>query len=602
MQRFDPWRHPAERRICLGLLSPPSSFNIPTGNVDCVRLWCLTVSCGSAQEDVAAQPFEAVTVLALLTLLLLSRRSTPWWRSLLVVGLVVVVVPFGHALWRAVWIPCAAVCEDNDANQLRACEASWLPPLLQLQMRVALSQDAAAWGRSALAVLEKLPETHEHDCVIKQLACNHGPSVPSVVYPSLNAIYEDACVALDGNGLVGQSTVFAPTERMAGRSARCRAEPGSLLEHPIATCQPVATAMMYPCQDWRTMRSGRTRFCKQPLPMRAMHASLVHHGPLLFVEQSEAAMHPGNIGHFFRDVSFVATMLHEARRDGSMVYAPLPPDHYGQEVLGPWQRALVSTIWRPGGAHPAASLIDALRAVAAHRQDHTDNSSRSAGGGHVCGRRVQRFDNAFGVAHAQAAMDEVTQRVHAHCSKSLERNKTSVATASAHPHGGRRTLLLSFRSGPNRLTSNVDEALDHIRRTARALGLEARAVNFGQLSFCEQAMEAATALVLIGAHGADLANAFLMPGDSTLVEAVPKFAGDRGIWHTTTSSPAYGYQMAALGRRYLSVRLYDVDNASHCGSSAAWMYGSCSARINPSRLNATLEIVRRLYQDAGTFP
>lgn len=593
--------------ICLlGMGDSPRRFNIPAatlGDVDCLRLWCLTVSCSSAREDVAAQPLETVLVMvALLLLLVLSRRSRTRWCPLLAMPLVLVVMPIGHALWRTVWMPCAAVCEDNDSQCHDVCESSRLPPLLQLKRRATPSQDAAGWMRTALAVLDMQPEVHENDCVVKQLKCgNSAPSVPSVVYPSLNAIYEDACVALDAIASASQSAVFAPTERMASRSARCRAEPGNLIEQPIATCRPMATAMLFPCEDWRTIQSPRTRFCRPPLSTRPLRGSLVDPVPLLFVEQPEAATHPGNIGHFFRDVSFVASMLHKAQREGSVVYAPKPPERRGTEVLGPWQQGLVAAIWRPGGVQRADSLLDAFRkATPAQHRGHANNSSSksglSGGGVHFCGRRVQRFSNAFGVAHAHTAMEELTNRVHAHCSTSSDHERKNATTA--HSPRGRRTLLLSVRSGPDRLISNVEEALGLMRHTAHALGLEARVVNFGRLSFCEQAMQAAAAQVLIGAHGADLANAFLMPSDATLVEAVPKLAGDRGIWHTTTSIPPYGQQMAALGRRYLSVRLFDVDNASYCGSYSAWMYGSCSARISPNRLNATLAIVYRLYRDA----
>ena len=592
---IDPWRHPAERKLCL-LGGSPGKFNVAINEVDCVRLWCLTASCSSATEDVvdgAAKP-HVLVVLLLLLLLLLYRRPVPWRWAFLAMSVLVIAAPFGHALWRAVWIPCAAVCEDNDAEQLRTCESSWLPPLLQLQTRASSPPEAAAWARSALAALDQQPEPHEHDCVIKELEC-HGPKVPGVVYPALGAIYEDACVALDGNAsIIPTSIVFAPTELLSTGSARCRVEAGSHLQQPTASCQPMGTAMMHPCSDRQTMLTARTRFCAVPLPRRPMHRggrTRVDHAPLLFVEQIEALVHPGNIGHFFRDVSFVASMLQEAQHDGSVVFAPLPPQRHGSEVLGPWQQGLVAAIWRPGGAQPAGSLRDALLAAAAQSQDHSSSSRAERV---LCGRRVQRFSTTFGVAHAHAAIHEVTRRVQAHCGK-LALSSEKNTTTTPRPEQARRTLLLSLRSGPNRGISNAEEALGLMRLTARVLGLEARATDFGRLTFCEQSAEAATAQVLIGVHGADLANAFLMPSDGTLVEAVPKFDGERGIWHTTTSLPEYAKQMAALGRRYLSVRLLDVNNKSHCGSYSTWMYGGCSARINLSRLNATLEVVRRMY-------
>jgi capsular polysaccharide biosynthesis protein len=46
-----------------------------------------------------------------------------------------------------------------------------------------------------------------------------------------------------------------------------------------------------------------------------------------------------------------------------------------------------------------------------------------------------------------------------------------------------------------------------LQLAAPALGLVARVVQLGQQSFCEQVATMARAKVLIGAHGADLANA-----------------------------------------------------------------------------------------------
>jgi hypothetical protein len=60
----------------------------------------------------------------------------------------------------------------------------------------------------------------------------------------------------------------------------------------------------------------------------------------------------------------------------------------------------------------------------------------------------------------------------------------------------------------------------------------------------------------------------------------------------------YGQQMAALGRRYLSVRLLDVQDARLCSEHAVWLtqnMSACSARVNLARLNVTLSMVRQLY-------
>ena len=54
--------------------------------------------------------------------------------------------------------------------------------------------------------------------------------------------------------------------------------------------------------------------------------------------------------------------------------------------------------------------------------------------------------------------------------------------------------------------------------------------------------------------------------------------------------------MAAIGRRYMSVRLLDVNDPWRCGHERAWMYGNCSARINLVRLNATLKIIPHMYK------
>ena len=57
----------------------------------------------------------------------------------------------------------------------------------------------------------------------------------------------------------------------------------------------------------------RTRFCAQPLPIRSRRSSRIVRVPMIYVEQLEAAVHPSNLGHFFRDVSFLASMLNEVR-------------------------------------------------------------------------------------------------------------------------------------------------------------------------------------------------------------------------------------------------------------------------------------------------
>ena len=87
-----------------------------------------------------------------------------------------------------------------------------------------------------------------------------------------------------------------------------------------------------------------------------------------------------------------------------------------------------------------------------------------------------------------------------------------------------------------------------------------------------------------------------MPQDAMLVEAVPLFDGDTGIWTEPSTLPIYGQQMAAIGRRYMSVRLLDVNDPCRCGHDRSWMYGNCSARINLVRLNATLKIIRHMYK------
>ena len=597
-------------------------FCLSADAVSCVRLWCLTVPCRAALAN-GALPLALVSLLLLLLLLCVIRKRPSVVRGTLVLAAAALVAaPCGHALWRTfvAWCPSK---EAGDLVHFRACASRLLPSDSVLHSWVLPAPaDPLAWALAAEASLDRQPMPDEYDCVIKPLSCGTGaPATPVVVYPSLDAAMEDTCMAAGSDGTIDASAkAFTPSEWFRARRARCEGQEDSSLMVPIGACHPTGTAMLSPCADPRAQLHPHSRFCAAPLPSRSFdHDARTAHNrtiisvPVIFVEQKEAAIHPGNVNHFFRDMAFVATMLHEAQRQGGRhVYAPAPRSN-AAETMGAWQQGMAAVLWRPGCATHARSPEDAIRHAAdrmwntMRREEEDGNTEGGAVDGKhgnarargnvakvfFCGQRAQRYTHAISGAHGQAAVAALVREVRAGCSRAA----SNQSSGTAHPfQQQRRTLALSLRSSGQRPITNGPEALELLKHTAHTLGLQPRPVYFGRLDFCQQVAEAARAKVMIGAHGADLANAFLMPQDAMLVEAVPLFDGDTGIWTEPSTLPIYGQQMAAIGRRYMSVRLLDVNDPWRCGHERAWMYGNCSARINLVRLNATLKIIRHMYK------
>lgn len=175
-----------------------------------------------------------------------------------------------------------------------------------------------AWASDAIAALAQEPATDEHACVVQTTTCLRSSPERSVIYPHLSAIIEDACVLIRAGERVGRSsanaTAFAPIDLSAARAAHCRAAPDDLkrtgsLAHRMSACHPRGTAMLHPCAEPQSLDVPITRFCAAPLPRRPLPRGVrVHRVPLLFAELVEIQLHPENIGHFFRDLAFLAAM------------------------------------------------------------------------------------------------------------------------------------------------------------------------------------------------------------------------------------------------------------------------------------------------------
>lgn len=569
-----------------------------------MHAYCLTVQCAVAMEDARADPLAASALLMLLVGVAAAVRCTH--RRAPAIGIVAVAL----VLW---------MCSHGRLNDWRFTR---FPP-----------EEA----EHVVASLKRLPPA-EDDCIARELTCQHEHAL-MVIDVGRGIVLEDMCFAEDG---LPVSQDFAPEELSRERVESCREptlhEQAGNLHTVAASCRLLGTSVLTPCSDvaLRWQPSAGTRFCASALPRAAlgddasewgaavggatwgaaaarngnhsgeplMAAARVRRVPVLHAIFQEARIHPENLGHFYRDMSFLASLLLESHSRGLTVCAdPLPASK-----LSEWQRSVQDILFRPGlvdatdwrslarhastvrpGATHAATA-GAAPADAAHNE-HREQEHR--GQTIYCGQRVQRV-NQGGISSASSG-EFLASAVRASCG------------VPARPHAkATRTLLLSLRSG-ERATANPEDALAWLQPHARGLGLRARAVYFGRLSFCEQVREAASAAVLIGAHGADLANAFFMHADGMLLEGYPVVPGHahslfypsdgRSDWDGDL--PVYGQQFAMLGRRYAAVSIFDVVEKPRCLSMWAWMYANCSSRVDQLRLDAALAIVRALWSGRG---
>ena len=148
-----------------------------------------------------------------------------------------------------------------------------------------------------------------------------------------------------------------------------------------------------------------------------------------------------------------------------------------------------------------------------------------------------------------------------------------------------------------------------MRAFAAEMGWDLHVQPLGKLSACEQVELMSNAAVVLGVHGADIANAFFTPDDATLVEAYPVSkavnpiaklkGGAAGPWFEADTN--YAVQMERAGRRHLSVRLFDVHaRATACNPNASlstdWQYrNDCSLSISLGRLRDVLDVLAELY-------
>lgn len=113
---------------------------------------------------------------------------------------------------------------------------------------------------------------------------------------------------------------------------------------------------------------------------------------------------------------------------------------------------------------------------------------------------------------------------------------------------------------------------------------------------------ASEAAVILGAHGADLANAFFAHSDAAVVEGYPIGTdGEKGMWKERGT---FASQLERAGRRVVVARLFNVSvkagaDPLACNRDAAvssdWMYRSeCVLTMDLARLRDVLEVVREL--------
>jgi len=293
----------------------------------------------------------------------------------------------------------------------------------------------------------------------------------------------------------------------------------------------------------------------------------------------EASIHADNINHYSRDLLFLTSIARHARALGWRVFAERPPAERRNE----WVRGTLGALEAAGLIEPeGADVFDAQ-----HQHHHPHHAAKSASA--FCIARAAKI--AYEGLASPQDVDELGCLVRAAC--------------GVRPAAKRTLLYVKRKDGGTRAVTNLPDALAVMQSFAERMGWELRVVLLGSLSFCEQAAAVNEAAVILGVHGADIANAHLARHDATLVEVYPLgsnlvAASAAGPW--VADDTFYAVQMHKAHRRHLSVRLFEVDakQGGLCNPnstvSSDWQYRSdCSLRIELGRLRHVLDVLTELH-------
>ena len=446
------------------------------------------------------------------------------------------------------------------------------------------------------------------------------------LYAESNAIFDEKCFVSrwhkNSSAAFALSQhshrVFSPNARLTDPDM-CRqhhlathngTEEASLHPLPMASCMLDRMTVVLPCNGGassgaepprsRTLQAAITKYCSEYDYQRWMLTPHEAHwmrrcarisAPLVVVGMSEMAAHPENINHMGRDLSFLAGMMRLGNRSGYSIMighnGPLYKrmTSWGHNVItalrgrgllvGDWMaeserfaQVAVRLPPKPGADAPTSeeSDIASTQELAGSRDVELLDMSC----GVVCATMANKY-SVSGFADPQDAVF-LTSAVLAQCGLPLTPPKN-------------RTLLLIARKGSTRVLRNLNEAEEHLKPFALSLGLEYQAVNMGALSFCEQVKYSAASYIMVGVHGADLANMLFQHADATVLELHGP-GGPNGNELYMNVPTAYLQQLAASGRRGVAARLVDVTDCP----KTDWMYSSkCTLKLNVAQTVKTLE-------------
>lgn len=350
-------------------------------------------------------------------------------------------------------------------------------------------------------------------------------------------------------------------------------------------CLVPGTSLYEPCPTDHATALAPGRFCfdSRGLPqtkVTAEHLRTFVDLPHVQVTMQEALVHTTNIGHFSRDVLFVVSMARQARQLGWRTFVARP----SKEKMNGWGAGILDALTVAGWVQPADT-----------NPFTPPGASRNASTMCIAQAAKITYD---GLA-SKGDMDELGCVVRAKC-------------GVLKPE--RRTLLHVTREGRSttRTLTNLAEATPLMQNFADVMGWDLKTVVFGGLSLCEQVELVSAAAVVLGVHGADIANAVLARPDTTLVEAYPVgwgaprteeelIGGRDGPWANLISP--YASQMELAGRRHVIARLFDVhkrDRNSTCNANVSqstdWQFhGACVLHIDLERLRDLLSLLKELH-------
>ena len=368
---------------------------------------------------------------------------------------------------------------------------------------------------------------------------------------------------------------------------------------PVAGCVMNEKGVVMPCHHGASIELPISKYCSvlnnaedllNAAETKFMDQCARISTPVLLPDLPELPVHADNINHVGRDVAFLAAMLRLGKRSGYTVIIPedVHPKlaSWGRHVLAALQKqGLIMGEWKEvverysqvavrlakssQRSDKAVALAGPAPADAAATRRDVDLADLSCGV--VCATNAQKvavtgfLEPEDGVLLSQAVLE--------YCNLPLERPTLD------------RTLLLIARRGSSREIRNLAEVETHLRPFAESLGLEYSAVNMGKLSFCEQVAAASASYIMVGIHGADLANMLFQHADATVIEMYGLGDDNEKKEFYLDGTTAYLQQLAASGRRGVAVRLVNV---SEC-EDGNWMYNSkCHLTLDAPKLISVL--------------